>query len=115
MLYISARDRLTAALAKQGDKERAARENEMTLGVLSLITTRADYTPEMRSRLAVLVSMHPQAEAARSQQEAEISLLLESHDEKRLEEVRKEINRLRRPRRNFGPRPKGEKKETHND
>ena len=120
MLYISARDRLTAALAKQGNKERAARENEMTLGVLSLITTRADYTPEMRSRLAVLVSMHPQAEDARSQQEAEISLLLESHDEKRLEEVRKEINRLRRPRRNFGPRPdkprtKREKKEAHND
>ena len=116
MLYISARDRLTAALAKQGDKERADRENEMTLGVLSLITTRSDYTPEMRSRLAVLVSMHPQAEDARSQQEAEISLLLESQDEKRLEEVRKEINRMRRPRRNFGPRPdmprpKREKKE----
>ena len=115
MLYISARDRLTAALAKQGEKERAERENVMTLGVLSLITTRADYTPEMRSRLAVLVSMHPQAEAARSQQEAEISLLLESHDEKRLEEVRKEINRMRRPRRNFAPRPKREKKATHNN
>ena len=39
--------------------------------------------------------MHPQADAARSQQEAEISLLLESHDEKRLEEVRKRMNQMR--------------------
>lgn len=100
MLYIAARDRFSAALAAAGNAERAARENEMTLGVLSLITSRADYTPEMRERLAMLVSMHPQADAARSQQEAEISLLLESHDEKRLEEVRKRMNQMRwrRPR-----------------
>lgn len=95
MLYIAARDRFSAALAAAGNAERAARENEMTLGVLSLITSRADYTPEMRERLAMLVSMHPQADAARSQQEAEISLLLESHDEKRLEEVRKRMNQMR--------------------
>ncbi|MBQ5665098.1 MAG: serine/threonine protein kinase [Akkermansia sp.] len=95
MLYIAARDRFSAALAAAGNAERAARENEMTLGVLSLITSRADYTPEMRERLAMLVSMHPQADAARSQQEAEISLLLESHDEKRLEEVRKRMKQMR--------------------
>ena len=96
MLYIAVRDRFSAALAAAGNAERAARENEMTLGVLSLITSRADYTPEMRERLAMLVSMHPQADAARSQQEAEISLLLDSHDEKRLEEVRKRMRQMRR-------------------
>ncbi len=96
MLYIAARDRFSAALAAAGNTERAARENEMTLGVLSLITSRADYTPEMRERLAMLVSMHPQADAARSQQEAEISLLLESHDEKRLQEVRERMKQMRR-------------------
>lgn len=100
MLYIAARDRLSAALADAGNQERALRENEMTLGVISLITARSDYTPEMRERLALLVSMHPQRADARTQQEAEISLLLESHDEKRLQEVRRRINemRARRPR-----------------
>lgn len=108
MLYISARDRLSSALAAAGEEERARRENEMTLGVISLITTRSDYTPEMRERLAVLVSMHPQADEARSQQEAEISLLLESMDEKRMQEVRRRIKsmRSRRPRPGWsGPRP----------
>lgn len=108
MLYIAARDRFSAALASAGNTDRAARENEMTLGVLSLITSRADYTPEMRERLAMLVSMHPQADAARSQQEAELSLLLESHDEKRLQEVRERIQKMRarRPRFNSPPSPR---------
>lgn len=108
MLYIAVRDRLSNALAAAGQEERARRENEMTLGVISLVTTRADYTPEMRERLAVLVSMHPQADAARSQQEAEISLLLESMDEKRMKEVRQRIKsmRARRPHPGRGgPRP----------
>lgn len=104
MLYIAARDRFTSALAESGALERANRENEMTLGVLSLITTRSEYTPEMRARLAMLVSMHPQADAARSQQEAEISLLLESLDEKRLQEVRERMHRIRRQRRLLPPR-----------
>ena len=98
MLYIAARDMFTAELEKVGMAERAARENEKTLGVISLITTRADYTPEMRERLAMLVSMHPQADGARSQQQAEISLLLDNHDEKQLEKVRERILKLRQRR-----------------
>ncbi len=106
MLYIAARDRFSAALATAGNQERAARENEMTLGVLSLIMARADYTPEMRERLAVLVSLHPRAEAARSQTESEISLLLENHDAERLKEVRERIQSLRNRRPHFGPPPR---------
>ena len=107
MLYIAVRDRLSAALAAAGQGERARRENEMTLGVISLITTRADYTHEMRERLAMLVSMHPQADADRSQQEAEISLLLESMDEKRMQEVRQRIKSMRARRPHRHPRHKG--------
>ena len=109
MLYISARDLFSAALAANGMQERARRENEMTLGVISLITTRADYTPEMRERLAMLVSMHPQADGARSQQQAEISLLLDNHDEKQLEKVRERIRKMRqrRPLPPSGSRPSG--------
>jgi len=94
MLYIAVRDRLSSAIAEAGDPARAARENEMTLGVISLVTSRSDYTPEMRERLALLVSMHGRSRN-RTQQEAEISLLLESMDEKRMQEVRRRINSMR--------------------
>ena len=73
---------------------------------------RSDYTPEMRERLAMLVSVQPQADAARDVQEEEISLLLDSLDEKRMKEVRDRIKsmRARRPRASWGapmpPRPR---------
>lgn len=105
MLYIATRDRYTAALTAAGETDRAHQENEMTLGVISLITTRADYTPEMRERLAMLVSMHPKAEKDRTQQEAEISLILESHDAKRLQEVRERIRKMRTRTPHHAPRP----------
>lgn len=112
MLYLTVRERLASALSAAGQEERARREKEMTLGVISLITTRSDYTPEMRERLAVLVSVQPQADSARDVQEEEISLLLDSLDEKRMKEVRERIKamRTRRPRPNWGapmpPKPR---------
>ncbi len=106
MLYLSVRERLAKALAAAGQEDRARREKEMTLGVISLITNRSDYSPEMRERLAMLVSMQPQADDALSVQEEEISLLLESLDEKRMKEVRERIKsmRTRRSRQNWGDR-----------
>ena len=112
MLYLTVRERLASALSAAGQEDRARREKEMTLGVVSLITMRSDYTPEMRERLAMLVSVQPQADAARDVQEEEISLLLDSLDEKRMKEVRERIKsmRARRPRANWGapmpPRPR---------
>ncbi len=106
MLYLSVRERLVKELKSAGQEDRARREKEMTLGVISLITTRSDYTPEMRERLAMLVSVQPEADAARDVQEEEISLLLDSLDEKRMKEVRERIKsmRTRRPRLNWGDR-----------
>ncbi|MBO5684446.1 MAG: serine/threonine protein kinase [Akkermansia sp.] len=112
MLYLTVRERLASALSAAGQEARARREKEMTLGVVSLITTRSDYTPEMRERLAMLVSVQPQADDARDVQEEEISLLLDSLDEKRMKEVRERIKamRTRRPRPNWGapmpPKPR---------
>ena len=112
MLYLTVRERLASTLTAAGQEDRARREKEMTLGVVSLITMRSDYTPEMRERLAMLVSVQPQADAARDVQEEEISLLLDSLDEKRMKEVRERIKsmRARRPRANWGapmpPRPR---------
>ncbi len=114
MLYLSVRDRLAAALAAAGQGDRARREKEMTLGVISLITTRSDYSPEMRERLAVLVSVQPKAGISREMQEEEISLLLDSLDEKRMKEVRERIKniRSRRPRPNRGRRMLPERPES---
>lgn len=95
MQYLGVRDRFTTALATQGKAEEAARENEMTLGVLSLLTSRSDFSPEMRMRLVMLVSMHPEAEDEKSQQQAEISLLLQSYDETRLKAIRDRLKVMR--------------------
>ena len=95
MQYLNVRDRYTTALAAQGKAADAARENEMTLGVLSLLTSRSDFSPEMRMRLVMLVSMHPEAEDEKSQQQAEISLLLQSYDETRLKAIRDRLKAMR--------------------
>lgn len=107
MQYLNVRDRYTSALTAQGKADEAARENDMTLGVLSLLTSRADFSPEMRMRLVMLVSMHPEAEDAKSQQQAEISLLLQSYDETRLKAIRDRLKAMRehKPRR-VGSRPR---------
>ena len=102
--YLNVRDRYTSALAAAGKAEEAARENDMTLGVLSLLTSRAEFSPEMRMRLVMLVSMHPQAEDAKSQQEAEISLLLRNYDEERLRDIRARLKAMRNQMRRRAPR-----------
>lgn len=103
MLYLSASDAYSLALAQSGKKEEALRLNEQTLGVLSLLSTGSQFSPEMRERLVMLVSMHPSAPEARTQQEAEISLLLKNHDEQRLQKVRERLQQMRRhlPRRGY--------------
>lgn len=106
LMYLAIRDRYALMLNKQGNDLEAMVFNEKTLGVLSLLTSRADFTPEMREQLVMLVSLHPTEEAARAQQEAEISLLLQSYDEQRMLELRNRIRRmrlLRTPRRHRQP------------
>lgn len=95
LMYLGIRDRYALMLNKQGKDLEAMVYNEKTLGVLSLLTSRADFTPEMREQLVMLVSLHPTEEAARAQQEAEISLLLQTYDEQRLEELRVRMRQIR--------------------
>ena len=98
LMYLAIRDRYALMLNKSGREIEALAFNEKTLGVLSLLTSRADFTPEMREKLVMLVSLHPTEDAARAQQEAEISLLLQSYDEKRMQELRTRIRRMRQMR-----------------
>lgn len=95
LMYLGIRDRYALMLNKQGLDLEALVFNEKTLGVLSLLVSRADFTPEMREQLVMLVSMHPTEEAARAQQEAEISLLLQSYDEQRMQELRARMRQIR--------------------
>ena len=107
--FINVSDRYAAALSRQNKADEARRVKEQALGVLSLLTSRDDFTPEQRERLAMLVSMHPAQDADRTQQQTEISLLLQSSDQKRIQELRRNLQRMRenrqRMRRTGDPRP----------
>ena len=115
--FINVSDRYAAALSRQKKTDEARRVNEQALGVLSLLTSRDDFTPEQRERLAMLVSMHPSQDADRSQQQQEISLLLQSSDQKRMQELRRNLQRMRenrqRMRRPYPPRRKSQDKPTN--
>lgn len=105
LMYLAIRDRYALMLNKQGLDLEAMIFNEKTLGVLSLLTSRADFTPEMREQLVMLVSMHPTEEGARAQQEAEISLLLQSYDEQRMQELRSRMRQMRHRKHSWGRPP----------
>ena len=105
LMYLAIRDRYALMLNKQGLDLEAMVFNEKTLGVLSLLTSRADFTPEMREQLVMLVSMHPTEEGARAQQEAEISLLLQCYDEQRMQELRSRMRQMRHRRHSWGRPP----------
>ncbi len=98
MQFLLLRDRHAAQLSRAGQTEEAARERERTLGVLSFLANRDDFTPELRERLAVLVGMHPQEEADQQQQEAEIKLLLQNHDAERAKALRARLKQMREQR-----------------
>lgn len=95
MLFLSVRDKYAMKLKQQGQADAAAKENERTLAILSFLTERADFTPEMRERLVMLVAMHPQHEQGRTQQEQEIRTLLQNYDDARIKELQQRMQRLR--------------------
>lgn len=95
MLFLSVRDKYALQLVAQGKEAEAAQENERTLAVLSFLTERADFTPEMRERLVMLVAMHPQHEQGRSQQEQEIRTLMQNYDDARIKDLQQRMQRMR--------------------
>ena len=108
--YLVLRNRYAILLKREGKDAEAERFNANTLGALALLTSRPDFTPQMRERLAILVAHYPAGEEARAQQQSEISLLLQSYDEKRMQELRSRMHKMRRrplhgPYRPFRPAP----------
>ena len=96
LLFFAVRDRYTTALRQAGKSVEAAKEGERTLGVLSLLTSRADFTQDIRERLIMLVSMHPAREEDRTRREEELRTLLRNYDGKRRESLLHRIQHLRR-------------------
>ena len=95
LLFFAVRDRYTAALREQGRAEEAVREGERTQGVLSFLTSRSDFTPEIRDRLIMLVAMQPAQDADKKRREAELRTLLLNYDEKRITNLRQRMKHLR--------------------
>ena len=103
LLFFAVRDRYVTALRRMGKSKEAAKEVERTLGVLSLLTSRADFTQEIRERLIMLVAMHSGG-ASYQNREEELRTLLQNYDDKRIEnlqhrmrEIRREHIRMREP------------------
>ncbi|MGN1308828.1 MAG: hypothetical protein ACI4XO_03175 [Akkermansia sp.] len=94
--YIIIRDRYADALARAGQRDKAAAEGERTLGVLSLLTAREDFSPELRERLAFLVALHPEQDESRTRREEELELLLQTYDNKRRRALRRRLDAARR-------------------
>ena len=96
MLFFAVRERYTSALREAGKSAEADKEGERTLGVLSFLTSRADFTQEIRERLIMLVAMHPAHEDERNRREEELRTLLQNYDGTRIENLRRRMQRLRR-------------------
>ncbi len=105
MMFLSVRDKYALELVRQGKDKEASQENERTLAVLSFLTERADFTPEMRERLVMLVAMRPQHAQDRSQQDQEIRTLLQNYDEARIKDLQQRMQRVRANPAGFRRRP----------
>ena len=107
LLFLSVRDKYALQLEQQGNADAATKENERTLAILSFLTERADFTPQMRERLVMLVAAHPQHEQARNQQEQEILTLLQNYDEERIKDLQQRMEHMRKNASGQRRRPRG--------
>lgn len=96
MLFLSARDLYARQLAAEGNTEAARSERERTLGILSFVTARNDFTPTMRDKLVHWVAMHDLHGDDAAQHEQELRTLLKDYDAERIQALRARLHRMRR-------------------
>ncbi len=96
LLYFAVRDRYTRALRRAGHSAEASKEGERTLGVLSFLTARSDFSQKTRERLIMLVARHPANEEDRARREEELRTLLRDYDGRRIQNLRRRMQRMRR-------------------
>ncbi len=106
LLYFAIRDRYTRELRLAGKVEKADREEERTLGVLTFLTARSDFSQKTRERLIMLVAMQPPREEEQTRREEELRTLLKDYDARRVQSLRIRLQRIRRlPNRRPGAHP----------
>lgn len=98
MLYLSVRSLLVRELEANGKAEEALRERERTLGVLSFVTLRNDFTPAVRDRLVRWVSRNYLHGADAATREEELRTLLKDYDAERIKSLNIRLQNLRRSR-----------------
>ena len=96
ILFLAARDLYARELAASGKADAARSERERTLGVLSFVTSRSDFTSAMREKLAAWVAMHYRAGYDAAQHELELRTLLRDFDSARIQALRQRQLRMRR-------------------
>ncbi len=96
MLFLSARDQYAQQLAGLGESQAARNERERTLGILSFVTARSDFTPAIRDRLVKWVALHYIHGDDASQHEQELRTLLRDVDAERIRSLRKRMLHMRR-------------------
>lgn len=104
MLFLSARDLYARQLVADGQTEQARSERERTLGILSFVTARSDFTPAMRDKLVQWVAMHNLRDEAAAQHEQELRTLLKDYDSERIKALRDRLLRMRRAPQHFHSR-----------
>lgn len=95
MLFLSARDRYAHELAESGRSQEARNIREQTLGILSFVTSRSDFTPAMRERLVKWVARHYMRSSDSDQHEKELRTLLKDFDAARIKTLRDRFIRMR--------------------
>ncbi len=95
-LYLSVRGRYTDFLSSIGETATATMENERTLGVLSLLSSRADFSSELREKLALMVARRPGKSNSSNQREKELLVLMRNFDAKQTQELRQRINNVKK-------------------
>ncbi len=100
--YLTARLLYVNEIERNGDDFAAELAHERTLGVLELLLSRSDIAPETRERLLYLLSDRPEDQDIQAQAK-EWQSLMNSHDAKRLRNLRKRMENIRRKKRRPHP------------
>lgn len=94
-LYLAANNFRVAAMARNGEADKAAAERSKTLGVLGLLTSRREFSEEMLKRLVIRLYLLPSDSEIDALKEEEISLLLKDCNEAQRQEIIQRAERRR--------------------
>ncbi len=97
-LFLAVRSRYSSMLEAQGESLAAELENERTLGILSFLTSRADFAVDLREDLIMMVARRSVTDDAQSreQQDKELRLLMNNYDSERAKQMRQQVEKLKK-------------------